>query len=427
MGSCACPARSLLPFLRAWIGGWSGQNWHGALWYLASKKGKDFVHLLVLRGHLKTKKKVVTVAHVSGKFGGHSRHLELARGLGSKGWDVVWIAPEGAQSEILGLEGVRYGAASTVPLRIPVLSMVFRTLASLYKFRRDVSGSTLILFSEFDILAHWLAKLFVRPEKAIFMQRSDLIVKTEFLLETEPKPSLRLRLLFLHFIYQKLSGQIDQIIVQTPFHEKRLRQIGVKTPVSIVPNNINTSWITKSVGQHNSPFASERGTRLLLIANLFYRIKGFDLLFESLERLQTNHDFTITIVGGGIDEEIIRREITAKNLDERVKLAGRHPNASTIIPLFDGLLVPSPYDDCPNVVLEAINARIPILATEIDAHRFLLGDDFPLLKVSPESFSSGIMRFLEGSEDYRKSLVPQERREVFEFDWSGEVINEISA
>jgi len=386
----------------------------------------------MIRKLSRNENRAVTLEHVFGEFGAHSRHLELARGLGAKGWDVLWIAPEHAHFEVSALERVRHCAAYTItnmPISIPILSKAFRTFGSLIKFRRDVAGSTLILFSELDILAFWLARPIIQPNKVVFMQRSDAMEKAKLLLESENKSLLRFRfrLWSLRFIYQKLTGQIDRIIVQTPHHERRLRNIGVKTPISIVANNINPSWITNSTDDHDESFPTARGTRFLLVANLFYRIKGFDLLFDSLKLLQTDSEFTITIVGDGIDEEKIRQEVSARNLNQIVKLFGRHPNASTIIPLFDGLLVPSPYDDCPNVVLEAINAQIPILATQIDAHRFLLGQDFPFLGVSPDTFSLGIKKFLEGDDSYRQSLIPKRRMELFKFDWPEAVINEISA
>ena len=372
---------------------------------------------------MKHSKKIITISHSYGKFGGHSRHLELAKGLSNKGFNVFWIGPEKGKSEIDDIKTVTFLKSSQLPVNIPLLSTSLRTLFSLLKYKKEVKNSTLILLSEFDLLPLFLINKILKTKKIIFMQRSDLIVKTELLLKKEFKLSMYIRLKILKFIYKKSSYLVDKIIVQTDYHAKRIRELMVQTPISTIPNNINPSWTIDN--KYDVPKLTNK-VNFLIVANLFYYIKGFDLLLSSIEGINQSFDFKIDIVGDGIDKLKIQDEICARGISSKFYLHGKHPNASSIMKYYDALIVPSPYDDCPNVILEGINAGIPIIASNIDAHRFLLGKEFPLLEIDSAIFANVIQSFLEKDSNFRNQYVPKNRLDVFSFDWVGLILNEIT-
>lgn len=365
------------------------------------------------------------IAHVHGRFGGYSRQMELARGAAMQGHRVVWAGPLQARAEIEELGNVRFIEAYTPGFHIPLLTNLTRSLVTFLRNADIVKRSTLLLFTEIDVLALWVASPFLSPMKSVFMQRSDLIHQYQFLSGITGSKAMRFRASALKIIFKLTHSKLDQIVVQTPALQARLVKLGVRTPISTVVNNCNPSWSESEKGAPRIISLGKQATHFLVIANFFYFIKGFDILFAAIAELKEREDFRVHVIGGGRDQDLIRSELDRRNLRKHVQLKGRLENAGQYIKEYDVIVIPSALDACPNVLLESITAKVPIIATDIEAHRYLLRDKIPMCAPDSANLSAHMKRFLESDAAQRQEFIPKNLSDRYIFDWPAAILDEI--
>ena len=101
--------------------------------------------------------------------------------------------------------------------------------------------------------------------------------------------------------------------------------------------------------------------------------KGISLLSDSFKKI-TNHNIRLIVIGDGSWLE----KIKAQNLDTRIDFLGRQPSFSVkkIMKSADCLVVPSLcYENFPTVILEAMSASTPVIASGFGGINELILDD----------------------------------------------------
>ena len=89
-----------------------------------------------------------------------------------------------------------------------------------------------------------------------------------------------------------------------------------------------------------------------------------------LERLP---DCDLLLVGKGPEQAAIEVLCRERGISERVQLAGWRSDVPEILAASDLLVLPSVWEGMPNVVLQAMASRLPVLATDVEGVRELLG------------------------------------------------------
>jgi glycosyltransferase involved in cell wall biosynthesis len=106
------------------------------------------------------------------------------------------------------------------------------------------------------------------------------------------------------------------------------------------------------------------GRRVLTVAHLRPQ-KGIpDLLRAAPGVLAAHPDATFTIVGGG-DVDAYRRMAAAAGMGGAVTFAGETADAGPHFRSADLFVLPSRWEGCPNAVLEAMAAGLPVVATTV--------------------------------------------------------------
>lgn len=106
------------------------------------------------------------------------------------------------------------------------------------------------------------------------------------------------------------------------------------------------------------------------VAN-FYPTKGLEYLIEAVRVFKTmglspdikNSKFII--IGDGPEKEKIKSEIKNRNLQNDIILAGQIKDAYKYLKAFDVFVLPSVKEGFPWAVLEAMAAKIPVIATAV--------------------------------------------------------------
>ena len=100
-------------------------------------------------------------------------------------------------------------------------------------------------------------------------------------------------------------------------------------------------------------------------------------------------------VGDTLDPELAERMRDAAHADARIELRGALPHARTRALIRHGrvLLLPSRIEGGANVLIEAVTAGVPVLASRIGGSIGLLGDDYPgLFPVGDDAALAALIR-----------------------------------
>ena len=112
--------------------------------------------------------------------------------------------------------------------------------------------------------------------------------------------------------------------------------------------------------------------------------KGGDVLLDALVHHEAPTDVRAVIVGDGPVAPALQARSARLGLGNRVSWKGSIPNARSLLRAFDALVLSSRTEGTPMVLLEAMAAETPIIATSVGGVPRLLPADTALL-VAPES------------------------------------------
>ena len=94
--------------------------------------------------------------------------------------------------------------------------------------------------------------------------------------------------------------------------------------------------------------------------------KGYIYLVRALKIIRDKgHDVRLVIIGEGGERPRLEGEISTLGLNDYVLLPGYRANASAYLPHFDIFVLPSLTEGLPMTILEAMRARVPIVATKV--------------------------------------------------------------
>jgi glycosyltransferase involved in cell wall biosynthesis len=92
--------------------------------------------------------------------------------------------------------------------------------------------------------------------------------------------------------------------------------------------------------------------------------KGLDLLLDALA-LAEDDEIDLAVLGDGPERQRLMRQARTLGIDPRVVWCGTVPGADRFFPAFDLLVLSSRTEGSPIVLLEAMSACVPIVATEV--------------------------------------------------------------
>lgn len=113
----------------------------------------------------------------------------------------------------------------------------------------------------------------------------------------------------------------------------------------------------------------QKSWRLGIVALMRPR-KGIEFALEALSQLPGDKQITLDLIGGFETPEYeaqIRGQIETLGLQDRVQLVGFQTNVEEYVRRLDALLLPSLFGEgMPMVVLEALSAAVPVVATRVE-------------------------------------------------------------
>ena len=102
------------------------------------------------------------------------------------------------------------------------------------------------------------------------------------------------------------------------------------------------------------------------IAN-FYPAKGLEHLISAVGRFRDREEIAFVVIGDGMEKESLKLKIESLKLKNKIFFTGNLPEAWQYLTAFDVFVLPSVKEGFPWTVLEAMTAKVPVIATEVGA------------------------------------------------------------
>ncbi len=143
--------------------------------------------------------------------------------------------------------------------------------------------------------------------------------------------------------------------------------------VTIIDNGSLTMADVERFAQARAHAVRDRVRRRYLAVGRLAPQKNFPLLIDAFARIARPDD-RLTIVGEGSERGRLERQITALGLDTQIALVGHQSTIGSYLAAADALVLSSDYEGLGIVVIEALAAGLPVVATDCSPNIALLLD-----------------------------------------------------
>jgi len=181
----------------------------------------------------------------------------------------------------------------------------------------------------------------------------------------------RLKLNLYKTLNRVTAFRVDKFIsVSEAIVKPNMKYLGVaRNKFTIIPNGRNVSlfqnrW-TPQDRKELFPTVPDTST-IILSTSRVIRSKGFDEMLQALKRLlDLNLNIHFIVAGDGFDLEYYKQVSINLGVTERVSFLGRRDDIPQLLFNADIFWFPSHYEGSPGVLIEAMLAKIPIIASDI--------------------------------------------------------------
>ncbi len=143
--------------------------------------------------------------------------------------------------------------------------------------------------------------------------------------------------------------------------------------ISVIYNGISQiKFLDKTQARQNLGLPSDKF--IIGCVSNFYKTKGIDVLIEAAGLLPTDvkEKIQVAIIGEGPEKE--KLQATSYKLQANIKLLNKIENANNYLKAFDVFVIPSRKEGFPFALLEAMQAGLPIIASNVGGMPEALGN-----------------------------------------------------
>lgn len=159
------------------------------------------------------------------------------------------------------------------------------------------------------------------------------------------------------------------------------------------------TWIPNGFAPANHTITRAASRRALGIADnvivagwvgRLSREKGADVMLDALAK--SDPSWRLSIVGEGVERDRLKEQAAGLGISDRVSWHGAVPNAGALMPAFDAFVLSSRTEGTPIALLEAMHARVPIVATQVGGVPDVVTSEHALLVPAeqPDRIAAGL-------------------------------------
>ena len=159
--------------------------------------------------------------------------------------------------------------------------------------------------------------------------------------------------------YIAVSGSVKRYIIQkSKVHDGK---------VSIIYNGVKVkNNSTSSMQNMKMYFGIEDEDNIIITVGRLHKQKGYSYLFHAISMVEKEMPrLKLLIIGEGEDENNLKDLAESLDLNNKIIFAGLRYDVEKILPMTKIFILPSLWEGMPNVLLEAMAAGKPVIATEV--------------------------------------------------------------
>ena len=138
----------------------------------------------------------------------------------------------------------------------------------------------------------------------------------------------------------------------------------------VIPNGVDLNRADEAVPVDLCELGLDRRPMVLAFVGRFDPQKGLPDLLAALARLAEARPLAqqlrVLLIGAGPLREELQQAVRRASLESVIVDVGWQPRPQDWLAAADGLILPSLWEGMPNVVLEAMAARLPVIATAVE-------------------------------------------------------------
>jgi glycosyltransferase involved in cell wall biosynthesis len=147
-----------------------------------------------------------------------------------------------------------------------------------------------------------------------------------------------------------------------------------RAKLCVIPNGVDVLKFAHAKPADAAALGLPADKRYLISIGRLGKQKGFDWLLPLLPRIFAERpDHDLLLVGDGPERKALVQQATELGIAGRVHFLGWQPRVAELLKLADLLLLPSRWEGMPNVLLEAMAARLPVVSTAVEGAEEILG------------------------------------------------------
>ncbi len=175
--------------------------------------------------------------------------------------------------------------------------------------------------------------------------------------------------------------------------------------IRVIPNGVELEPFREAAQKRESTRGAldiPSDCKLVLSIGRLDKQKGFAYLIDAFAKLlEKGRNARLIIAGGGPLEISLQTQIAKLQRAEEIKLLGFRKDTPELLAASDCFVLPSLWEGSPNVILEAMAAGIPIVATNIGGTAELINDGKEGILVAPanaNALTEGLERLLQNGQ-----------------------------
>lgn len=176
-------------------------------------------------------------------------------------------------------------------------------------------------------------------------------------------------------IDRRLARRTDRIVVNSSGVRDFYTQAGIPAEkFTIIPNGVEgAAPFPYSRAETRSELGLPSDAKLIAAIGRLWPQKKVDVLIWATDLLKTiRDDVHLLVLGDGPLRARLERFARQARVDDRVHFLGRRDDVPKLLPACDMLWLASEFEGLPNVILEAMAAGLPVVATDIPGNRDLV-------------------------------------------------------
>ncbi len=224
----------------------------------------------------------------------------------------------------------------------------------------------------------------------------------------------------IHELEERLIGLSDHVIVCSESMKREIQGLfGVTGKISVIPNGVDASKFDFPVDRaaiKEKICGSKSSKMILFLGRLVYQ-KGVNVLIGAMPGIVTSCssvkcDVKLVIVGEGSMREQLKKDAAYLGVSSHVVFTGYLDDYTvrSLLKAVDVVVVPSLYEPFGIVVLEAMAAKTPVVASDVGGLSELIsaGEGVKVPPNNSESLAEGIIKILFVEDDDKRRVELEE-------------------